>query len=93
MTVRALSAAFIDYCHCLTCLSLCMSLFVCLCAGQLHFALFCDGALEELGGYARAGLSLQRLSRHWLRFGKGEEKLKLAQLAKKTRKGALFSDQ
>ena len=53
-------------------LSLSLSSSVCLWVSQLHFAILCDGALEELSGYARAGPGLQRLSRHRLHFGEGE---------------------
>lgn len=64
LIVRALSAAHTEYCHRLSC---CLSL-----ARQLHFAVLCDGALEELCGNAGAGLGLQRIPRHWLHFGEGE---------------------
>lgn len=68
------SQGFVSSSHRLLSLSLTciLSLCRCLCVCQLHFAILCDGALEELSGYARAGPGLQRLSRHWLHFGEGE---------------------
>lgn len=69
-----------------SCLCLCLSL------TQLHFAVLCDGAPEELGGYARAGPGLQRLSRHRLHSGEGElSAKKSAQLANKIHKRAVPS--
>lgn len=68
------SRGFVSSIHRLLSLSLHFaSLSVCrLSVRQLHFALVCDGAPEELGGYARAGPGLQRVPGHRSHVGEGE---------------------